>query len=270
VQAVDPATNLPFHVQIPPGLQPGQTFSCALPAQNSPSLVTALANAGGKLVIGLVEPGPGASFLQETHNSMAVAHISVTNGSGALVCTIRFGAMPENGVLLTMPDGSEGAVLSNAKVRQEPYPGLKGDVGPGGKKFFVSTPGYGGCCHGYSDTLMEEGWSAENGAESVISLGAPCRPWVIPFLLVTACMGVCCVGCMSCEPTWLVKRGDTTCGEVHRGGACASASFQGGCCQSPVSLFAEDPAALHGALLCIIMNHYHGCFFIITDQNRGQ
>lgn len=225
VELVDSVTN----AQIPAVLHP-----------RGNSLAAALANAGGKLAFRDPRGRLGSWPEGET--------VAVSNASGAAVCTIRFGVELESGAVLSLPDGSEAVVLSAGKSFS-----LKGADGPGGKNFILSgrTSSL-GLCKGQlsSDIILKE------GAECVVRLESPCRPWVLPFMLCTACLGACCVNCMACEPTYLVKLSGTTCGEVHR-----APDSCGGCCKSPLIVLAEDPTALHGALLCITLHYYWGHFW---------
>ena len=227
---VDPNTNQPFLVQVPAGLQPGHVLNSALPTPPlGSSLKERLATAGGKLRLGL--PQDTAAGGSTT---------SVTNSSGTEICIIRVGPNMASGVTLSLPDGSDCQSLSATG-------GLTGTGGPGGKDFVIGQPhcmslGLFGC--------QAPAIELNEGGECVYSLDSPAMLWACPWMIVTGCMGACCVSCMRCGPKYLVQMKGAECGEVDKLGGC------GDYCESPMDVIASDPAALHGALLCLCFEQW--------------
>jgi len=240
VTVVDPNTNQPFSVQVPVGLQPGHVFGCALPTPPlGSSLKERLATAGGKLRLGL--PQDTAAGGSTT---------SVTNSSGTEICIIRVGPNVASLVTLSLPDGSDCQSLSTAHV-SDYVCALTGTGGPGGKDFVIGLPhwmslGLFGC--------QAPAIELKEGGECVYSLDSPAQLWMCPWMIITGCMGACCVACMRCGPKYLVQMKGAECGEVRSLGGC------GDCCESPMDVITSDPAALHGALLCLCFAQWYRQF----------
>ena len=119
---------------------------------------------------------------------------------------------------------------------------LTGTGGPGGKDFVIGTP----CCAvvGVFGVPVIE---LKEGGECGFSLDLPSQLWACPWVIVTGCMGACCVECMKCGPKYLVQMNGAECGEVHSLGGCGD-------------VIVSDPAALHGALLCLAFNKWYDRF----------
>jgi len=271
VTVVDPNTNQPFSVQVPVGLQPGHVFSCATPSAAAlptpplgSSLKEMLANAGGKLRLELPQDAASCTFgpTGGSTTDAPASTTSVTNSSGTEICIIRVGPNMASGVTLSLPDGSDCQSLS-ARDPCKLLPNgdwsdfhycLTGTGGPGGKDFVILRDDQ--CdCGGMIGCQTSE-IEMREGGECVFSLDRSAQLWMCPWLIITGCMGGCCVQCMKCGPEYLVQMKGAECGQVRSLGSCGDCGGHD-CCESPMDVITSDPAALHGALLCLCFQQWY-------------
>ena len=299
VQVVDPNTNQPFQVQVPAGLQPGQTFNCALPTtpvcaqpqqlglpqqpqQPAPALPATLnnwpaggsllkerlANAGGRLRVGLAQ----------TVNNTEIM-VPVSKPSGEAVCVI---CCKWDGATLSLPDGSDGQAMTQ---RVSEF-GLTGTRSPGGTDFAVDGAIARCPCTlwGCRPAAIAE---VTEGDKCVVGLVVPARPSLCPYNLL--CCVLCPISCIipcismikpccSSDPTYIIQlRGEkhgevcTVTGDpdprwpmphsyVDEDHSCASVRHCVRADELTLDIIAEDPEAMHGALLCLTELYREGEF----------
>lgn len=135
-------------------------------------------------------------------------------------------------MVVRMPDNTEVMELVPGAV----YGSLEGAPGPTGKSFQMRTSM--GCVDmlvgkaGYDIQLIEDG-------SEVVRLVSASHWWVWPFLTATFCLGACCVSCMQNHDMQVEVKGADV-----------------GVLQSNGVLTANEPGALHGALLCAILTRW--------------
>jgi hypothetical protein len=82
--------------------------------------------------------------------------------------------------------------------------------------------------------------------------------WVLPVVLLTGCMAVCCMFC--CPKSGVasfIEVGGNRCGEVHwtPGDSCGCSHFRN------KDIIATDPTAIRVALICAAFEHWNYIFF---------
>ena len=108
----------------------------------------------------------------------------------------------------------------------------------------------------FGDIEIKTTWGNElqltnRDGNSIVSFAPISRPWVWPFIILTACLGAACACCFYRGPTWHLNKGNTRVGEVYGRYACD-------CCNdakppkgSWIQVKSEDPAALRASVLLI-------------------
>lgn len=108
----------------------------------------------------------------------------------------------------------------------------------------------------FGDIEIKTSWGNElqltdKDGNSIVSFTPISRPWLWPFIILTACLGAACSCCFYRGPFWHLNRGNTRVGEVYKRYACD-------CCNdakppkgSWIQVKSEDPAALRASVLLI-------------------
>ena len=226
-------------VQIPEGVAPGDVITVQIPQMPAaaPDTLAALPAVPSDASLDDRLKAAGGSF---TLTSDKVKGSTLTSENGDVIAVIKVGSNDRQPVTIVLPDGTIAVKLQpvanpigcwNAMV-------LKGDAGAA---LGVTTAHQGfGCWGGGAWELRTTGGKRE----VVLSLPPPSRPWVLPFIIGTACLGVCCITCMMSGPSYYIKKGNERVGVVTGGKYTSS-----------------DPAALRGCINLLAIQLFWGKFY---------
>ena len=224
-----PAGQL-VQVRVPAGLQPGQIFQMQVPAAGpvtaEQALAASIAAAGGELHVsndgrtsplGIVVPTPvsNGQYTQTILNAAGtvIATIEFRMGGGVGWPIVPISAAGSAGISasIVLPDGRIAATLL---PKQRPAPGRILLCGSAGDSFGEVEARW---AVGPLSLYITRDLRA--GDQHVLSFVEPSRPWVLPFVIGTCCLGAACVHCIvSCErrPTFYVLKGKERVGEVKQ------------------------------------------------------
>lgn len=223
-------------IQIPEGVAPGDVITVQIPQMPAaaPDTLAALPAVPSDASLDDRLKAAGGSF---TLTRDVVKGSTLTSENGDVIAVIKVGSNDRQPVTIVLPDGTIAVKLQpvanprggwNAMV-------LKGDAGAA---LGVTTAHQGLGCGGGAWELRTTGGKGE----VVLSLLPPSRPWVFPFLIGTACLGVCCIPCMMSGPSFYIKKGNERVGVV---------TDEKNCCNCPRGITkytSSDPAALRGCI----------------------
>jgi hypothetical protein len=232
-------------VAVPAGVVAGQMFQVQLPAApafvaGSPEQVLEayIAAAGGSLHLGKLKGWQGSEVA-----------IPILNAAGAEIATMVLpDVMKLNNtkpVTITLPDGSVALTLQT-----QSYGTLCGSAGGSFGETEAKTPS---ALNMLESIVTGGGLEAElvAGGQRVLSFSAPSRPWILPFLIITFCMGVFCLMGEDPPESYILK------GEDRVGGVKIS---QGGCSSGGTVIRSNDPAVLRASLNVIAVIYYAAQF----------
>jgi hypothetical protein len=165
--------------------------------------------------------------------------IPILNAAGAEIATMKMNNTKP--VTITLPDGSVALTLQT-----QGYGTLCGSAGGSFGETEAKTPS---ASNVLQSIVTGGGLQAElvAGGQRVLSFSAPSRPWVLPFMIITFCMGVLCLMCDDPPESYILK------GEDRVGGV----KLLQGCGSSGGAVIrSNDPAVLRASLNVIAVIYY--------------
>ena len=176
----------------------------------------------------------GGSF---TLTSDAAKGFTLTSENGDVIAVIKVGSSNDQPVTIVLPDGTIAVKLQPVANPRGGWVAkvLKGDAGAA---LGETTAHQGLGCTDFTWDLRTTGGKRE----VVLSLPPPSRPWVLPFVIGTACLGVCCIACMMSGPSFYIKKGSERVGVVTDVRNCCDPL------RGITKYTSSDPAALRGCI----------------------
>jgi len=263
---VQTPTGESVQVQVPAGLQPGQSFLMHDACFGSPAeqaLAASIVASGGELHVGKPKFGK-TKFGQTTKYGVCTPFATpILNAAGAAIATIRVNGA-DAPVTIELPDGSVAVTLrSNDGLSASMFASGYALSGSAGNDFGEvetrTTAGLDCSCGTAGIELLV-------GGRPVLSFHEPPQPWVLPFVILTCCLGAACINCMPCMsgPSYDVLKGHDHVGVVTKRGGCGGFLRAGGCGgwipQSTQSVKSNDPAVLRASLNMLAV-HCYRCQF---------
>ena len=197
------------------------------------ALEQALKTAGGSFTI---QGDPENS----SYDSRKPKRFDILSSSGTKLATVLFQGS-DKPVNVTLPDGrlamsaTQAAVLTSGALNGT----LAGKPVTAGYEV-----DYMALCKGTGNPWVIKG--AQN--EVLLKAEQPARPWILPFILATFCMGVCCLMCCPPKTQLIFKKDGKVVGQVENAGKEGS------------RVVLQDDTVLKEMLLVLVYTTYYNAY----------